>query len=80
MTRRAWLSLLAGAVLDPERLLWVPGRRVISIPAPAVMDHSWDDWSWDEINEVTLQYLRESLVMEDFFKPSVLRVDGRFYA
>ena len=38
MTRRAWLSLLAGAALDPERLLWVPGRRVISIPAPAKLE------------------------------------------
>ena len=34
MNRRGFLALLAGAVLDPERLLWVPGRKVISIPAP----------------------------------------------
>lgn len=39
MTRRALLAMLAGAagvaVADPERLLWVPGRKLISIPAPA---------------------------------------------
>ncbi len=36
MRRRGFLSAIAaiaaGAVLDPDRLLWVPGRKVISIP------------------------------------------------
>lgn len=36
LTRRALLSMLAAAaaaaVADPERLLWVPGRKLISIP------------------------------------------------
>jgi len=35
MNRRSFLSLFAAsAVLDPERLLWVPGRKLISIPTP----------------------------------------------
>lgn len=34
-TRRGFLaSLLAGATLDAERLLWKPGERLISIPKP----------------------------------------------
>jgi hypothetical protein len=34
MDRRAFLTtLLEGAALDPERLLWVPGKKLISIPA-----------------------------------------------
>jgi hypothetical protein len=33
MTRRALLSLLALAAVDPERLIWTPGKRLISIPA-----------------------------------------------
>ena len=33
MTRRGLLAALAGAVADPERLVWVPGRKLISIPA-----------------------------------------------
>ena len=41
MNRRGFLSLLAGvaagAVLDPERALWVPGKKVISIPQEAVL-------------------------------------------
>jgi len=36
LARRGFLSLLGGAaaalVLDPERALWVPGRKLISIP------------------------------------------------
>jgi hypothetical protein len=35
--RRGFLgALLGAAVLDPERLLWVPGKRMISIPAPVI--------------------------------------------
>lgn len=37
MNRRLFLSsLLGAATLDPERLLWVPGRKLISIPTPKV--------------------------------------------
>lgn len=40
MNRRGFLrslgGLLAGSVLDPERLLWVPGRKMISIPESIV--------------------------------------------
>ena len=35
MTRRALLSMLALAAVDPERLIWQPGRKLISIPKPA---------------------------------------------
>lgn len=28
----AMLGAVAGATLDPERLLWVPGRKVYSVP------------------------------------------------
>jgi hypothetical protein len=38
MNRRGFFTALAGltatAVLDPERLLWVPGQKLISIPKP----------------------------------------------
>jgi hypothetical protein len=40
MDRRSFLRTLAtisaGAVLDPDRLLWVPGQRTFFIPAPRV--------------------------------------------
>lgn len=31
-TRRSLLAMAAGVLLDPERLLWVPGRKVITFP------------------------------------------------
>ena len=38
MTRRALLASLAAAfVSDPERLLWKPGAKLISVPAPRVL-------------------------------------------
>jgi hypothetical protein len=44
--RRGFLGLLgafaATAVCDPERLLWTPGRKLISIPAPRVATPA--DW------------------------------------
>jgi len=39
MNRRGFLTAIAAAVagstIDPERLLWVPGRKLISIPREA---------------------------------------------
>ena len=40
MNRRGLFAVLAGAVaaaVDPERLLWIPGRKLISIPKPATV-------------------------------------------
>lgn len=40
MNRRGFIgaigAALAGSMLDPERLLWVPGAKTISIPKPNV--------------------------------------------
>lgn len=37
MNRRSFLAaLIAGSTLDPERLLWVPGRKKIFIPPPVL--------------------------------------------
>lgn len=40
MNRRSFLSLipaaLAGATLDPERLLWVPGQKTLFLPSARV--------------------------------------------
>jgi hypothetical protein len=32
MNRRGFLAMLAGAIFDPERALWTPGSKLISIP------------------------------------------------
>ncbi len=43
LNRRGFFSTLAAvaatAALDPERLLWIPGKRLISIPEPVF--HGW---------------------------------------
>ena len=52
MQRRFFLqSLLATAVLDPERLLWVPRKRIFIPPAPRieVIDMIEMEWSTREI-------------------------------
>ncbi len=41
MNRRGFLAaLIAGTAFDPERLLWVPGKKLISIPRPTFI--GWD--------------------------------------
>lgn len=54
MNRRGFLRYLTGAIatatLDPERLLFVPGKRLISIP-------SVRQATLDEINEISLKYI-----------------------
>ena len=50
MNRRNFLSTLFGGAaamqLDPERLLWRPGAKLISIPKPAIIATSLDEW-WE---------------------------------
>lgn len=35
MDRRFFLAMLSASTLDPERSLWRPGAKLISIPKPA---------------------------------------------
>jgi hypothetical protein len=52
MNRRGFLAALSAAfVADPERLLWTPGAKLISIPAPIVwpkppFDHAMFERAW----------------------------------
>lgn len=51
MTRRTLLAMLTGATLDPERALWVPGKRHISIPkvlSPRELDLVLMGRLWEE--------------------------------
>ena len=36
LNRRGFVAALMGAALDPDRLLWQPGRKFVSIPKPRV--------------------------------------------
>lgn len=58
MNRCGFLGLLAGAAVDPERLLWVPGRKLISIPAPSIY-LSLDEFSDLYLRPAILKMLRD---------------------
>lgn len=64
LNRRGFLgalaTALAGATLDPEKLLWEPGKRMISIPAPVVRA-GLPPYSW--ITAEILQVLKNKLVL-----------------
>jgi hypothetical protein len=52
MTRRGILgALLGAATMDPERLLWVPGKRVISIPKPIANSYGVPEVYWVSLDE-----------------------------
>ena len=53
MNRRGFFAMLSGAVLDPERLLWVPGKKLISIPA-ALRPLRSDDLDWTVVMDEPL--------------------------
>lgn len=68
--RRAFLAMLAGAALDPERLLWRPGAKLISIPRPPlVVEFAVGDivsiGGWPERWRVTRVYWPRQRVIAD---------------
>jgi len=65
MTRRALLALLTGAALDPERLLYRPGRKLISIPHPPAFRHD----PLYEVNAMLSKWSKEDLI--GFFNPTM---------
>ncbi len=71
MNRRGFLNLLglsAGTmVLDPEKLLWVPGKKTIFVPPPAISERLL---TLDEINFFTKKYIIPNVVDQVFAVPS----------
>ena len=73
MRRRGFLGLisaaLAGAVLDPEKLLWEPGKTIYSIPSGVnlgLVGYGCDPII-DEINIATLKKIYPEMVSDNFF-------------
>ena len=75
MNRRGFLGALLGAAaglaLDPEKLLYVPGKKLISIPNAAITEPTLD-----EINRITLQYI-SPMLMDNIFKRSPIIYKAR---
>lgn len=60
MNRRGFLAaLLGGAVLDPERLLWRPGAKLISIPSVS------EDIGYNVFNVILTPQVFSQLVIMD---------------
>lgn len=59
MNRRSFLSSLIGAgvaaTLDPEKLLWEPGKKLISIPKPLPFQRTVILWH----GEMKVRYISE---------------------
>lgn len=59
MNRRDFLNLMAGvtatAVLDPEKLLWVPGEKKIFIPKTEIKLATESEVWWHESNRYAFQ-------------------------
>jgi hypothetical protein len=65
-------GLLATVVMDPEKALWVPGKKVISIPKPEPVGYSRIFWE-DRMIGVS-QYAPGQIVWEALGK-GMVRVD-----
>jgi hypothetical protein len=86
MNRRGFLSTLAGAAaaltLDPEKLLWVPGKKTISIPSAvpaelADMFEMSEKYSglgpeWKAYDAALLRNMREGKLVEILFRDNPL--------
>jgi hypothetical protein len=60
MTNRRWFlkAIAATLVLDPEKLLWQPGKKLISIPS--VVDNEAD--LSKALDEFRIAYLRPAMI------------------
>ncbi len=73
MNRRSFLSLLTGTasalMLDPERVLWVPGTKAISIPSPHVVSDYDVIMVMQEIlrPEMEIIFMSRSTMWEKYF-------------
>lgn len=64
MNRRSFLSLLSTAmVLDPERLLWIPGKKTIFIPPAPPLSEVVAVQLWGTSDGCTFSLLRSFTTM-----------------
>lgn len=73
---RAALAAAAVAAVDPERLLWTPGRKLISIPAV-------DKWTAVQINQapvpsIPMDEWTVKIIHEGYITPRML-IEERFF-
>jgi hypothetical protein len=64
MNRRSFLALLAASLtLDPEKALWLPGKKLVSIPKPPTLSPRY--LTSDMILDAVLEHFStESVIMQ----------------
>ena len=76
MNRRQFVERLIGAgliaTLDPERLLWTPGTKLISIPALSPIDHRLAQFVTVYYNRQALDQLERQFVFGDMLHSTLL--------
>ncbi len=69
MNRRGFLTSLLGiaatATLDPERLLWVPGKKLTSIPKPRVVSLDYD---WAVVQQTWTKLMDGRILYREYFR------------
>lgn len=66
LSRRGFLGAIAAAlVADPERLLWVPGKKIISIPKPQRVSITAEEIIHQAMRTNGILAAREGLSRED---------------
>lgn len=71
-TRRSFLALLGSTLTwDPERLLWAPGSKLISIPSTRILEPKLSPEETTRILFAALEVLRPAMV-SFLTRPSML--------
>lgn len=66
MNRRFFLAALAGAVIDPDKLLWRTGAKLISIPRRFGLSSGIPEWPGQVAYERPYFFFSEELTLEEF--------------
>ncbi len=67
--------MLGAVAIDPERLIWVPGRKLISIPKPVSYNSFGIDRSGAPFVEIVPGSIRvDGLPLDQFIKSKLKRV------
>lgn len=73
MNRRSFVaSLLAAAMLDPERLLWIPGKKTIFLPPASIsglvfcISGSYDGLHFYPLKSIPLPTLQDLLFAQPY--------------
>lgn len=86
LSRRGFLGLFGSAAVaatvDPERLLWVPGAKTISIPSPVILQVEWTPKMYQVMTSINWKaFVNDDLgVFRDLTARLALSAEKRMHA